>query len=273
VPAGFVYVPAGPFLYGSREDDAIRRFFGAAPMHEVVAPAFLVGATEVTYGDWIAFLDDIGPEAAKRHAPFIETSATVHEGGAVELRTLPDGARELHIQPAAVAYHARAGSPIEYRERSTRQRQDWRRMPVSGISADDARAYTAWLARTGRVPRARLCSELEWERAARGVDGRSYPHGDQLLADDANIDVTYQQRAGAFGPDEVGSHPRSTSPFGLADTSGNVWELATTRSGTGIVTRGGCFYTDARIAHLANRQDIPPAMRHIQIGLRVCADI
>ena len=145
-------------------------------------------------------------------------------------------------------------------------------MPVSGISADDALAYVAWLDRTKRVPRARLCSEVEWERAARGADGRSFPHGEQMTGDDANVDETYGRREGGFGMDEVGSHPVSASPFGLLDMSGNVWEI--TRSGDQFVMRGGGFYTDAmKTAHLANRNTITPDYRHLHLGLRICADL
>ena len=143
---------------------------------------------------------------------------------------------------------------------------------MSGISPEDALAYTAWLDRTGRVPKARLCSEVEWERAARGADGRAYPHGDHLAADDANIDVTYGQRDGGFGLDVVGSHPASTSPFGLVDMSGNVWEITRTVTGTGYVICGGGYFNGAIAAHLANRQVITPEYRHLHAGLRVCAD-
>src|SRR6185503_7285159 len=98
----------------------------------------------------------------------------------------------------------------------TRQREhDWRRFPVIGISAEDAIAYAAWLARTGRVPGARLCTEVEWERAARGADGRTYPGDHEFAPDDANIDVTHGKND--KGPDEVGSHPASRSPFGVED--------------------------------------------------------
>ena len=75
------------------------------------------------------------------------------------------------------------------------------------------------------MPGARLCTELEWERAARGADDRLFPHGDELDADDANFDVTYGRVDSAYGPDVVGSHPASRSPFGVDDLAGNVFEL------------------------------------------------
>ena len=75
------------------------------------------------------------------------------------------------------------------------------------------------------MPGARLCSELEWERAARGGDDRMFPHGDELRAEDANIDLTYGRVDSAYGPDAVGSHPASRSPFGVDDLAGNVLEL------------------------------------------------
>ena len=101
-----------------------------------------------------------------------------------------------------------------YIARDRNQKVDWMRLPVSGISADDAVAYAAWLATTGRVRGARLCSEVEWERAARGADDRLYPHGYHLAPADANHFATYG--AGA-GPDQVGSYPVSRSPFGIDD--------------------------------------------------------
>jgi formylglycine-generating enzyme required for sulfatase activity len=105
-----------------------------------------------------------------------------------------------------------------------------------------------------------------------GADGRTYPGGDQLGPDDANIDVTYGQREGGFGPDAVGAHPASTSVFGLVDTSGNVWEIVRPAAGDGFVMRGGCFFTNRITARLANRAVLTPSYRHLHVGVRLCAD-
>jgi formylglycine-generating enzyme required for sulfatase activity len=145
---------------------------------------------------------------------------------------------------------------------------------VAGISPDDALEYVAWLRQSGRVPGARLCTEREWEKAARGADGRDFPHGNHLSADDANIDITYARRSGAFGPDEVGSHPTSVSPFGAFDMSGNVWDVATSSlERDQFVIRGGSFYQNRTTALVANRAPISSVTRDQTIGLRVCADL
>ncbi|HUQ07899.1 MAG TPA: SUMF1/EgtB/PvdO family nonheme iron enzyme [Kofleriaceae bacterium] len=272
VPAGYVYVPPGRFAFGSLDDEPIRVFFATAPMHDVATDAYLIGATEVTYAQWIEFLDDLSAEERAARAPHIAGSPTVQLDGTLALTRGSDGVYELRFAPASVEYRARAGDPIVYKERDRRVSQDWRQFPVSGISGEDAIAYAAWLDRTGRVPRARLCDEREWERAARGVDGRSYPHGEQLHADDANIDITYGQREGGFGVDVVGAHPASNSVFGLSDTSGNVWDLTRSPTSDAFVMRGGCYYMKGHAAHLANRQEIPGSLRHLHIGVRICAD-
>ena len=128
----------------------------------------------------------------------------------------------------------------------------------------------AWLDRSGRVPGARLCDEHEWEHAARGADGRRFPHGERIEPDDANFDETYA-RVG-FGPDEVGSHPASDSPFGVRDMAGNVWEFV--RSIWRVeqpVIRGSGWYYGAFTLRSDNRDIVEPATRDPIVGLRICA--
>jgi formylglycine-generating enzyme required for sulfatase activity len=170
-------------------------------------------------------------------------------------------------------YRAAAGQPIVYESRDQRASQDWLRFPVTGISGEDVDAYLNWLDRTGRVPRARLCREDEWERAARGADGRQYPHGDRLAPNDANFDATYGKQDDAYGFDEVGSHPTSRSPFGVDDMVGNARELTiSVLEDTKLVVRGGDFFRSLSTNAVVNREYVTAAQRAPHVGLRVCAD-
>jgi serine/threonine protein kinase/formylglycine-generating enzyme required for sulfatase activity len=268
VPEGFVYVPHGRFLFGSAADEEVRRaFFNTAPLHAVETGAYLVARNETTYAEWLTYLGALPPEERARRTPKVSGLT-----GAMELRELEGGEWQLTLQPTTRAYTARSGEMIRYASRKRRSVQDWLRFPVSGISLEDAQAYTRWLDATGRVPGARLCDEHEWERAARGADGREFPHGDRLDADDANIDATYGKQPLAFGPDEVGSHLASRSPFGLDDACGNVFEWTTSRlAPRENVLRGGAYYYDITVVRSTNRQVAEPTVRDPNIGIRVCA--
>src|SRR5262249_6028591 len=152
------------------------------------------------------------PEEQSRRTP-----RNLARPGVIELRHGPDGHWMLVLEPVEKRYTATWGQPLHYEGRTRREFQDWRRFPVSGILYEDAEAFAAWLDRTGRAPGARMCADEEWERAGRGADGRIYTTGRQLAPTDANFDITYGAKDDAFGPDEVGSHPESTSVFGVED--------------------------------------------------------
>ena len=269
---GYAYVPEGPFLFGSGEEDRLRQdFFHAVPLHEVRTAAYLIGEHETTFAEWIEFLSALPPDERKAHQPRIGRGGFQ---GALALNELAGGGFELAFQPMSQPYRAQAGEPIVYPGRQKRASQDWRRFPVVGISLEDARAFTAWLDRSGRLPNARLCTDQEWEKGARGADGREFPHGATLEPEDANYDETYGREPLAMGPDEVASHPASVSPFGLHDMAGNVWEWARSSVAPNEFTaRGGSWYFGLNSARTTDRELTEPTFRDGSVGMRVCADI
>jgi formylglycine-generating enzyme required for sulfatase activity len=108
--------------------------------------------------------------------------------------------------------------------------------PVTHVSKEKAEAY---LASQGK----RLPTAAEWEKAARGSDGRLYPWGNQW--DHRRGNLTANGRAGGFCSlgrmKPVGSFPEGVSPYGCLDMCGNAWEwVADTRDGRPVI-RGGAY--------------------------------
>jgi len=272
VPEGYAYIPPGCFLLGTAEPEVLRLFMYSSPLRRFcLTEGYLIGRREVTFGDWLAYLEDLPPTAPERR---LLEEPRFGDGGAVTLRWQPGKGWLFSFQTSREdVLTAGVGKPFRYPGRNRRDTADWRRFPLSGVSAMDLEGYFYWLDRTKRLPGARLCGQNEWEYAARGADGRRLPHGDQLLPDEANIDTTYGRQPTAFGPDMVGSHPASVSPFGLEDMAGNAYEI--TRSATPefgrVVLRGGSWYYDAFTAYSASLSPGDPRARDARIGVRVCA--
>jgi formylglycine-generating enzyme required for sulfatase activity len=160
-----VWVPPGPFLMGSDNDDDPQAYDSELPQHEVRLPGYWIGRYPVTVAQYRDFVEKSGRD--------------------VDERSLKD--------------------PDDH--------------PVCYVNWRDALAYCRWLNERTGLP-VTLPSEAEWEKAARGTDGRIYPWGDEdptaeLCNFDRNVDDTTP----------VGNYsPEGDSPYECADMAGNVWE-------------------------------------------------
>ncbi|MBL9099613.1 MAG: protein kinase [Myxococcales bacterium] len=267
VPEGFVYIPEGRFQFGSNDGEMLRKFFVTVPLHDVKTSAYLIARNETTFAEWIEYLESLPPAERKPHLTMLTSQLA-----GIGLSQGADGVWSLAVMTGTDVTHARQGQPLVYPGRQKNASQDWLRMPATGLNLADVEAYTAWLDRSGKVPGARLCTEFEWERAARGADSRSFPNGDQLSPEDAHIDVTYGRGPGISGPDMVGLHPQSRSPFGLDDISGNAGEWVRSSLAPGeVLIRSGSFAYDNSLARIVNRGLLSPETREPTCGIRVCA--
>ncbi len=140
--------------------------------------------------------------------------------------------------------------------------------PVVLVALADAQTYVEWLSRvTNR--RWRLPTEVEWEKAARGLDGRRFPWGNRFDPERLN-----SHDRGPFDTMPVGSFPAGASPYGVLDMAGQVFEWTATPGADGrhIVKGGSWDDKGCGVCRSAARHERPDGIQHILIGFRVVAD-
>jgi len=270
VPLGYMYIPAGRSMFGARGDEDLRQaFYSTVPAHDVWTKSFMISKNETTFADYFEFLETLTPADVELRRPRTDSSGL--EGGFSVVRD-DDGSWRIHWQRGDAIVEARAGELFHYPGREQRSDSDWQRWPVSGLSVEDVQAYMKWLSASGKVKGARLCTEIEWERAALGAGDRNYPHGDSLGLAEANFELTYGRNPLGMGPDPVGTYPESQSPFGVDDLVGNVFEWTSSSLEEGAyIVRGGAFFYDRLTCRSANRVSLDPGFRSASLGVRVCA--
>jgi formylglycine-generating enzyme required for sulfatase activity len=180
-PAGFVYIPPGSFIYGG-DPEAIE----SVPLEQPELAGYCIGRREVTNAEWAEFVDDA------------QTQEAIQAAGKPKYFS-----RE---QSGAPIPPANCGGPTT---------------PVMGIPWNDVRDYLAWrnrkAQREGDLLRYDLPSEEEWEKAARGVDGRAFPWGNRF---DFDLVVGLHSKPTALFSAPGGFEPCDESPFGVQDAGG-----------------------------------------------------
>jgi len=154
--------------------------------------------------------------------------------------------------------------------------------PVVNVSWRDAVAYCRWLSeQTGWS--FRLLTEAEWEKEARGTEGRQYPWGDDFDAARCNT-----REGGPGGTTPVGQYPEGAGPYGALDMAGNVWEWCSSlyrpypynsgdgrenqEAGGSRVLRGGSWVNFQDNARCAYRYRDHPGLWLVDVGFR-CARV
>jgi len=249
-----IEVPAGPFIMGSdrAEREAAYRLDEAAyghartrqwkwyenePRRTVTTTAYRITTQLITNRQYLAFITatghrvpDVDPGTWRSYKlihPFARTRRHAWAG---------------HRPPKGRANH-----------------------PVVLVSHDDARAYAAWLSKeTGRVWR--LPSEVQWEKAARGTDGRYFPWGNAYEPGNLN-----SHDAGPFDTRPVGLYPKGASPFGLMDAAGQVFEWTSTKAGKNRHRVKGGSWDDkgCGVCRPAAGHARPDHLKHILVGFRL----
>ena len=232
----------------------------SSPPHSVTLDPFQMEETEVSYEQYLTFLNspEMGPGSHRNGCDGFPCLATQNETDASNVSF--DGAN-YRVAPFLNQH------------------------PVAGVTWYGARSYCRAIGR-------RLPTEAEWERAARGGDGRIYPWGN-----DRNTDLSKSSRpvveANLRGAVPVGSYPFGASPYGILDMAGNVEEWVNDwydpryyglpeagglnpqgpPSGTQKVLRGGSWATMPFFTRTVHRRSLEPDRQSISAGFRCVAEI
>jgi len=242
-----VYVPAGEFLMGSNDGGDNEK-----PPHKVYLDAYWIDQTPVTNAMFARFI--------AANPGYSTLAEKVGSGYIYNINKK----QYDEVKGADWRHPHGAGSNLDGLENH----------PVVLVSWEDAKAYCVWVG-------TRLPTEAQWEKAARGTDGRTYPWGEK--EPDATL-ANFNMNVGATTP--VGSYPAGASPYDALDLAGNVWEWCADWYGadyyaksppknpTGPVNgssrsmRGGCWDDEARFLRAACRAREFPGFINCGQGFR-----
>lgn len=277
IPEGMAFIPAGKFIMGTKDKE-----FGipgpnrrvtmgtpdnprkpAFPKRKVHVDAFYIDKYEVTNEQFCEFLNEMGNQFEGKFTRLDKMGNEVER----EVKWLDIDAKQGYCL-------------IEERDGRFVPKPGYGNHPVVEVTWYGASAYAKWAGK-------RLPTETEWEKAARGTDGRKYPWGNEKFFSGrwqtgeyrANLSADFD---GYERTAPVGSFENGKSPYGLYDMAGNVSELCSdpydksldrTHGHEHRVTRGGTWYWDDLFLRSATRYFAATCGSKKDVGFRCAMDL
>ncbi len=244
IPAGFVQVPAGKFIYQGDKDNPYSKQEGVE-----WADDFFMGKFPVTCLEYLVFLNDLSrgnPVEAEKRAPRKAPTEGLY---------WPMDDEGRYRIPIAAWF---ASSSEEMRRRASKLEtcmlwweEDW---PVFGVSWEDLTAYAAWrsMKESGIFC---LPHEIQWEKSARGADARFFPFGS---GEDATFCNESESHEDGMRPCKADSFPTDESPYGVRGLGGNSRDLCLNDTGHEMwhgwrLSRGGFWSSHGVLMRSATR--------------------
>jgi formylglycine-generating enzyme required for sulfatase activity len=203
-----VYVPEGEFIAGIVGDesrDTCPNYFEDLSPHTVSLDAFWIDQTEVTWEQYLRCVEAGVCEVTEQQG------LQCMQGGFCGLPTNPDDLTGFLSTGMSIATVYQPSGNVET---SFHVFEQFANFPAVYVNWYDAQTYCEWAG--GRLP-----TSAEWEKAARGTDGRSYPWGE--TGPDGSL-ANYNDDQSGGTTMAVGSYPTGASPYGVLDMAGNVSE-------------------------------------------------
>jgi len=256
-----VFVPAGNFTCGSTWADVEAVLSDLCPRYT---------------DSWCresSFEDELVRQEVRNPQPdvsYMDSREIYLDGFYIERYEVTNANYAMCVEAGACAPPERTGSNPRHSYFADRR---YANCPVVYVTWEDARTYCAWVD-------ARLPTAAEWEKAARGTDGRWWPWGNWAPTNEANFRHPGQSAAteedtvlvgGDLAP--VGSYPADSSPYGAMDMAGNAMEWVDAWYGPGKhEIRGGSWNTGSFALRAAGRTGREPGALYFDVGFRCARD-
>lgn len=245
LPPGFAFVPRGESIVGGDN-----RALDPLPRSTVTVSAFAAQTRHVLvqeYLEWIRSLAHYDASAAELRIPILSSGLPlIRKGGDDQYRICPAAMHQLNPDAEVT--------------------DD---LPVVGIRTRDIEDYIRWRSTIDGV-QYRLPTELEYERMARGADGRHFPWGNRF---DPALCTMWLSSPESPRLQSVGHALSDKGPFGHRDLAGNIRELCRMEHSQDHVVRGGSWQSDERSCRAASRLTQHAGQRRDDVGFRLVIEV